>query len=621
MLNKENFALGVINNILIIDKKNTIVFIGDNIRDIIYKRENPLGNSVFSEFPGKSELLQLSKAIDFVRREKKTKSFQHNGLKKKLILFPANYGRNESIIVSFEDQIIQGYKISTDLKERVKELHCLYSISHEINASKKLDQVFENVIQHIINGFQFTEITSVAIKFDKNVYGSDRSKNSSKFLSEKIVVNNVERGSIVVFYSENEVFLDEEQALLREIADSFSKTIERVESRQDLEKKKKILEKKNDKLLKLTKECSRNRAKLEIIVNAITDKLYVIEREKIISMSNIKNICGNSIEFDEFLKEELSMIDGQVMSVFNSGKSSNFEKKIKNTCFSIRVYPIFSNENQVEKVLLICRDISEKKELEIQMLQTNKLASLGRLVSGIAHEINNPNTFIMGNIKIIKESFDDLLPILDGYSMKNSDLKIARLDYKVFKENIPFLINDMFDGSNRIKKIVDDLRNFARKDEGLLKDNIDINLVVNNAYRLVSSQVRRMADVELNLGKKLPEFVGNFQKLEQVIVNMILNAAQSIESPKGKVIISTQYDIIENHIKIAIDDNGKGIDNTILSSIFDPFFTTKRSNGGTGLGLSISYGIIAEHGGEIKVRSDPGKGSEFLILIPVRGKD
>jgi len=618
MHNKESFALGVINNIIVVDENNVIFFIGDTVRDVIYKGDDKTGAEIFLDFPGNKERDILEKNLNSVRGEKVTKSFFHTSIGKRIVIFPANHEKENNVVIFFEDEIADANIISSELKERVKEIQCLYSISHEINVAKTLEEVFENTSDHMRNGFQFPDLTSVTIKFDRKSYGDRESDDSKISIEEKIIVEGEERGLIKISLNGYGKFLEEEYDLIKEIGDSFSKTIERVESRVDLEKKKLILERKNLKLLDLTEECARNREELETLIGAITDRIYVVEKNGKMSMSNNKDIGDEEQKFESLCKSELKNKKSPIMNVFDVGKSINFEKKINNLYFSIRVYPIFSKKGQVEKILVMCRNVTEKKELENQMLQSNKLASLGKLVAGIAHEINNPNTFIRGNLKIIKESFDDIFPIIDKYYEEKSDLMIARLNYSIFKENIPFLINDMFEGSNRIKKIVDDLRNYARKDEGSLTDDVDINMVIRNAFRLVESQIRRMAQVKLHLHDKLPVFKGNFQKLEQVIVNMILNAAQSINGQRGKVVINSSCSQDGKFVEIVIADNGKGIDEDIVNLIFDPFFTTKRTKGGTGLGLSISYGIIKEHGGEINVLSKSGEGTEFTITLPVR---
>ncbi len=255
--------------------------------------------------------------------------------------------------------------------------------------------------------------------------------------------------------------------------------------------------------------------------------------------------------------------------------------------------------------------------MEFQLIQSNKLASLGKLVAGIAHEINNPNTFILGNIKIIKEAFTDILPILDQYYHENDELKIARLNYSLFKENIEVLMEDMENGAQRMKKIVEDLRNFAKKDDGSMEDLVEINTVIKNSLRLVSNQIKRNAELKLELSNKIPQFVGNNQKLEQVVVNMALNALQALGNKKGLIKISSEYNKIDKEIVVKISDNGIGIDNESCQYIFDPFFTTKRNYGGTGLGLSICYKIIKEHHGRIEVESKVNEGTTFKLILPV----
>jgi polar amino acid transport system substrate-binding protein len=187
----------------------------------------------------------------------------------------------------------------------------------------------------------------------------------------------------------------------------------------------------------------------------------------------------------------------------------------------------------------------------------------------------------------------------------------------VFKENIPILLDDMVEGANRIKKIVDGLRNFARKDEESLDENVNINQVVNNSFRLVKNQLRKTAKLKLKLGSEIPEFKGNCQKLEQVVVNMLINASQAIENGMGYILVETKHDREINEIIVDIEDNGKGIDEKSIKNIFDPFFTTKRDKGGTGLGLSITYGIIKEHQGRVDVDSRLGQGTKFTIHIPL----
>jgi two-component system NtrC family sensor kinase len=264
---------------------------------------------------------------------------------------------------------------------------------------------------------------------------------------------------------------------------------------------------------------------------------------------------------------------------------------------------------------------AELKTMQAQMLQSDKLASIGELVAGIAHEINNPNTFIRGNISIVAESLETILPILDEAYRRDPDLKIARLPYAHYREYIEQLVADIRSGADKIMNIVADLRKFARHDEGLLSEDVDVNAAIDSCLRLVHNQVKRVAKVHVELAPDLPTFKGNVQKVEQVLVNIIINAAQAIEEKKqpGNINIFT-FLVAETGVNIRIADDGIGMSEETKKRIFDPFFTTKRHKHGTGLGLSIAYGIITEHGGTIEVDSRPGEGSEFRIAIPLKPK-
>jgi polar amino acid transport system substrate-binding protein len=244
--------------------------------------------------------------------------------------------------------------------------------------------------------------------------------------------------------------------------------------------------------------------------------------------------------------------------VFQQKRSITMEEKYGDEYYLLQAYPIFDEQGEVEGVLEFSRQITKQKNMELQLVQTDKLASLGQLVSGIAHEINNPNTFIRGNVSIIQEALKDILPILDEYHKNEKDLQIARLNYDVFRSNIPVLLEDMAQGTNRIKAIVEGLRKFAKRDDGVLNDEVDLNEIIQSCLRLVANQIGRRAKVKLQLDENLPKVKGNFQRLEQVVVNILINASQAIENKMGAIVIATSYREKENLLRIS--DDGKGID-------------------------------------------------------------
>ncbi len=271
---------------------------------------------------------------------------------------------------------------------------------------------------------------------------------------------------------------------------------------------------------------------------------------------------------------------------------------------------LVKNSRDLERA---CATLTERQE---QLVQAEKQASLGQLVAGIAHEINNPIQFIYGNMGILSEAFSDLLPLVDEQTAARPDLRIARLDYPFFRKQVPILLKDMADGAARIGAIVRDLKTFARGDEGRLDEDVDLNEAVQASLRLLHNQLRHLR-VEQELHPDLPSVRGNLTKLEQVVLNTVQNAAEALgRDGRGRIRIRTNPEGRGEQVRLSIEDNGCGIPPELKDRIFDPFFTTKQRSGGTGLGLSITYGIIKQHRGRIVVESRVGAGTAFHFILP-----
>jgi len=388
----------------------------------------------------------------------------------------------------------------------------------------------------------------------------------------------------------------------------------------DLENQKDLLLKKNNELVALTEKLRLSKLRLQTLFKAIPDTVAVIDANHNIVMANRNSIGNKGKCYKKIFNQTKVCEDCHISKVFNEKSSVKLERMIDNEYYLINAYPIYDSNNQVIGALEFSRVITKEKNMEQQLLQADKLASLGQLVSGIAHEINNPNTFIKGNLMIIQEALSDMLPIIDRAFESDPSLKIARLNYEIFRQSIPVLVDDMVQGANRIKGIVDGLRKFAKKDEGLLNEQVNVNNIIESCLRLVDNQIKRTSDVNVEFDPDLPEVIGNSQKLQQVVVNVLINASQAIDKPKGNIMVETYRENAEE-IVVKISDNGKGMDEKTLKQIFDPFFTSKRHHGGTGLGLSIAYGIIKEHKGRIDVESKPGLGTTFYIHLPVSPKE
>jgi signal transduction histidine kinase len=536
----------------------------------------------------------------------------------RIIIVPS--ANNDIFIIGFEEHFKWIINIEHQLKERVKELTCLYEITNALDKFEKIQEVFENCTEITRLAFQDPDETFVIIEIGNNKYGSRclPSAETHDQLCSEINVGNENKGKICVFTKKKIGFLVEEQKLLNEIAGKISTLIEKEERKHYLEKQQKILTAKNDVLMKLTEECHQKRENLNTFFKAITDKIYVIDSDYNIVMSNKDEVGESGKCYSKIFNRQSQCFECPAVESFINGNNTFKDVEDSGRYYMLRAYPIAGSDGRTERVLEVCRDITSQKYLEAQLIQSYKLASLGKLVAGVAHEINNPNTFILGNLKIVQEAFEDIFPILDNHFYKNNNLNIARLDYKTFKENISILITDMINGANRTKKIVADLRNFAKKDDGSLVEDVDLNYIIKNNLTLTQKQIKKYAELQIELCSFLPTFKGSVNKIEQVLLNMTMNAAEATAPGKGIVKVITNFDKTANEILLKIIDNGIGMSEAVIKNIFDPFFTTKRDKGGTGLGLSISYGIIKELSGRIEVESKLGSGTTFTIHIPVK---
>lgn len=270
----------------------------------------------------------------------------------------------------------------------------------------------------------------------------------------------------------------------------------------------------------------------------------------------------------------------------------------------------------------IINDITNLKEAEEQsrlkseqLLHADKMASLGILVSGIAHEINNPNNFISMNSNLLQKIWEDVKPILNQYYDEHGDFALGGMSYKKFVEKIDKSYEGIKIGSERIKKIIDNLNNYSRYPSKEYK-KISLNEVVEVAISITNNFIKKSTNnFSVNYSKGFPLVYGSLNRLEQVVINLINNACQSLRNTDESIIIRTYEE--NSRAIIEVDDEGEGIDEKDLKHIFDPFYTTKRAKGGTGLGLSISYNIVKNHNGEFKIESEKGKGTKARILLPI----
>jgi len=279
-------------------------------------------------------------------------------------------------------------------------------------------------------------------------------------------------------------------------------------------------------------------------------------------------------------------------------------------------------KNQLDLVKL---EKSEKEmrlqvvEKEEQLQQADKLTSLGMIASGVAHEINNPNTYIHLNAETLQKAWVDMLKLIHG--QVDDQTKIAGIPFKIMKERIPTLTKSITEGSERITKIISDLKEFASTQDSQDKkqESINIKTVIETSIRLTENFIHKATDHFHIINDENIYVIGSAQKLEQVIINLLINSSQSLTEKNQPIEISTKA--TNDHAIIMVQDEGCGIPDDAINNIFDPFFSTKKGSGGTGLGLSISFGIIKEMNGTIQAKKNEIKGTIFTITLPLTNKE
>ena len=261
----------------------------------------------------------------------------------------------------------------------------------------------------------------------------------------------------------------------------------------------------------------------------------------------------------------------------------------------------------------------EVKRREEQLIQVDKLITLGTLTTGVAHEVNNPNNFIAINAPMLKKAWQGLQPVLDSLMARNGDFLVGKMPYSRLRDHIPKLIEGIITGTKRIQTIVEDMKNFARPSPEAAFKPMDFNQVVQSALTLIKMRAAKARCVlKEQYAETLPPVLGNAQHIEQTVLNLVLNAIEAMSDTGGKVEITTNLVPENNCICLRITDQGCGIDEADRDHIYDPFFTTKRSQGGTGLGLAICRTILLAHRGELVIRNNtPPPGACALLTLPV----
>lgn len=273
-----------------------------------------------------------------------------------------------------------------------------------------------------------------------------------------------------------------------------------------------------------------------------------------------------------------------------------------------------------------CLDITERvqarKEMELQhaqLIHAEKMVSIGVLTAGIAHEINNPNTYIISSSEILAEAWGQMAPILEKYhEERQEDFLIAGMPYSTFKDNLPALCERIINGSRRIHRIIKELLDFSRKDANNYEETVDVNKVMNSVETLLASTIKKNTNnFSIELDPRCPPIKSNFLLVEQVVINIIQNACQALPDQDCAIAVVTRYDEEQTQVQIRCRDEGVGIPPDKLTQITEPFYTTKRNMSGSGLGLAISSSIMRDLGATMEFDSQEGVGTTVVLRFPV----
>ena len=523
---------------------------------------------------------------------------------------------------------------NSTLNERVKELNCLYSLSNiSENSEGSLEEILQGIVDLIPTGLQYPQITGARINFKGCEYKTKSYRDTLWKMSSDIALQGKKIGVVEVVYLgerspiDEGPFLKEEKRLLGEIADRLSLIITRRQT---------------DKMVQATNDF------LESIMESITNAIFVINMEGI---STLVSQAGSKItgyEINEMIdkpfsmlfapkvNEELSKEFVKVKVVGNhvSQYETEMIRKDGKKIFVLLNFAPLYEKNEIVSMVGTAEDITNRKELEQQLLQSQKLESIGQLASGIAHEINTPAQYVGDNTRFLQESFNDITSFMKKHNglleaarsgniprkmLEDMEQATKELDLEYLLDEIPQAFKQTIEGIERVSELVRAMKEFSRPGvEG--KTAIDINKAIENTITVSRNEWKYVAEIKTEFDPELPMVPCLPGEFNQVILNIIVNAAQAIAADgkenAGTITVKTLVD--DKWAQIRISDTGTGIPEDIQDKIYDPFFTTKAVGDGTGQGLAIAHSIIVDkHDGTITFETEKGKGTTFIIRLPI----
>ncbi|OGV50598.1 MAG: hypothetical protein A2X49_12430 [Lentisphaerae bacterium GWF2_52_8] len=378
--------------------------------------------------------------------------------------------------------------------------------------------------------------------------------------------------------------------------------------------------------------------RLNTILNAINELIFYIDKQlRIVWLNKAaaelfgipeESAAGKSCE--KLFPCKPSLSEACAKGLANTPTDVEFvaitpDRKI----FKIFGYPVCNRETRIRGLVVVALEITEeqkaKEEAALrreQLMQADKLKTLGILVAGVAHEINNPTNFIMLNVPLLRDAWRNALPFLEKQHVQNPSFSMGGMPFEYIRNAVEELLDGIEEGAVRIRDIVQNLKDYAKQSSINMDATFDINKAVKSSLAILANFIKLSTDnFSVSYGKSLPHIRGDIRRIEQVIINLVQNACEALPSKKAALSVRTCFEKDSGMVAVLVEDEGKGMEEEELKHVFDPFFTTKRDKGGTGLGLSVSQTIVEEHHGILQFSSDPGYGTLARVSLPPADND
>ena len=595
-----------------------------------------------------SEFKRISKEM-YVNDKKINLTVSKNAnveLNKACLIFVAQDKNDFFITISEKSQECKSLLVSENFPDKEHIMLNLYDAANnkilfEMNKGNIYGRGIKISDEILLMGGSIVDLaklyTNAQLKLNNSTSKLKNTEKQLKSLNEELSLNQEKIDEQLKDLANQDKLINqykEEQVNLSTEIENYRKQI--TEKHQALKESEANLEKLNKNLALKTNELYGFKTQIDKNNKILEEQQAHIKENKLLLSQKVKVIQWQRwiVLFFAIWSGITLVLLFLLLKAFRDKKKKNLELEKQKKELAEQYEILEKNKNLIESMMEdlsesneeLTATLEEKDKIQNKLVQSEKMASLGVLSAGIAHEINNPINFVHAGINSLLRDFEDIAPVIhevsnldvDSTDLKEKIRKIKKLKEENYfddaMEAIPHIIGDIKLGAERTAEIVKGLRNFTRMDQESSQP-LNINQALDTSLLLLKNKYKNRIEIIKNYAAGLPDLTCFPGKINQAFLNIIANAVDAIKEG-GKIWICSSAE--ENNIIVSIKDNGLGMPDEIRQKIFDPFFTTKAVGEGTGLGLSITYGIIQDHNGHIDVCSTPNEGTEFIISLPLK---